>query len=256
MPSILEQVQPSWIEDGWGIQGDQNEVRFDDDIPWDITAWTRDNQAEDSDQLCCNPLVCPCIEFSDVGFCCIEDVNNEYYEDIGTNPFAVLNGRPFCLAGGDIGLCVFCTNDDDCDGSINFGGLTLFARDCDTHAPAGSATISLDVATIAGVRYVLAYPGSSPTGGVFYWGTTAGNEIVSCGGTINIDGPFTDCVYGGPIGDLPIIGFGGTVSVAPCPPLGACCVEGFDCFTSPEGYCNNVGGTYEGDGVPCVPDPC
>ncbi len=253
MPSVLEEVQPSWIEDGWGIQGEQDEYRFDDDIPWDITAWTRDNQTEDSDQLCCNPLVCPCIEFSDVQFCCNEDVNTEFYED-GTDLFAVLNGRPFCLAQVGDTPCLHCSNDDLCDGTLNAGGLTIRARTCDTHDPAGATSIFLDVATISGVRYIRAYPASDPTS-VFYFGTSSGNEIAECGGTINIDGPFTDCVYGGPIGDLTIVGFGGTVSVAPCPPIGACCVEGFDCFLSPEGYCGNVGGTWL-EGTPCDPNPC
>ncbi len=229
MPSILEQVQPSWIEDGGGIQGEQDEYRFDDDIPWDITAWTRDNQTEDSDQLCCEKK-CPCIEFSDVQFCCIEDINTEFYEDVFTNPFAVLNGRPFCLAQIGDTPCLHCSNDDLCDGTLNAGGLTIRARLCDTHDPAGSTSIFLDVATISGVRYIRAYPASDPAS-VFYFGTSAGNEIVSCGGTINIDGPFTDCVYGG------------------------CCVEDFDCFQSAEGYCGNVGGTWL-EGTPCDPNPC
>ncbi len=73
MPSILEQVQPSWIEDGWGIQGDQNEVRFDDDIPWDITAWTRDHPDE-SDFNCCAPSGCPSVTFSELEFCCFPTI--------------------------------------------------------------------------------------------------------------------------------------------------------------------------------------
>ncbi len=55
MPT-LEGIEPSWIQDGWQIQGEQNETRFDDDIPWDITAWTRDQQTQDQQDFnCCQP---------------------------------------------------------------------------------------------------------------------------------------------------------------------------------------------------------
>ncbi len=54
---LLEEYEPSWIQDGWQIQGEQNETRFDDDIPWDITAWTRDHP-DQSDFNCC-AAVCP-----------------------------------------------------------------------------------------------------------------------------------------------------------------------------------------------------
>ncbi len=56
MPVILEEINPSWIDDGWGIQGEQDEYRFDDDLPWDITAWTRDQQTQDQQDFnCCGP---------------------------------------------------------------------------------------------------------------------------------------------------------------------------------------------------------
>ncbi len=72
MPVILEEVNPSWVEDGWGIQGDQNEVRFDDDIPWDITAWTRDHP-DQSDFNCCAPppTGCPSVTLNGLEFCCV-----------------------------------------------------------------------------------------------------------------------------------------------------------------------------------------
>ncbi len=60
MPSILEEVQPSWVEDGWGIQGEQDEYRFDDDLPWDITAWTRDHPDQSDFNCCATSGVCCC----------------------------------------------------------------------------------------------------------------------------------------------------------------------------------------------------
>lgn len=38
-------------------------------------------------------------------------------------------------------------------------------------------------------------------------------------------------------------------------PTGACC-SGTDCTIESEGQCNSHGGTYQGDGTPCDPNPC
>ena len=43
----------------------------------------------------------------------------------------------------------------------------------------------------------------------------------------------------------------------PCPPpaIGACCI-GDICVVLPAGECDNQGGTFQGDGTTCDPDPC
>ncbi len=101
MPT-LEGVEPSWIQDGWGIQGDQNEVRFDDDIPWDLIAWTRDHP-DQSDFNCCKPTSCPSVTFSGVEYCC--GCNQVYFDGV----IGALNGVDFPLTslGGE---CNICTN--------------------------------------------------------------------------------------------------------------------------------------------------
>lgn len=41
----------------------------------------------------------------------------------------------------------------------------------------------------------------------------------------------------------------------PSGPVGACCF-GSECFTLSEDGCNAAGGTYQGDGTDCDPNPC
>ncbi len=264
MPVILEEVDPSWIEDGWGIQGDQNEVRFDDDIPWDITAWTRDNQSEDSDHLCCAPPpTCPCITFTGVEFCCSsDDPPQGYFEDAITHPCDFLNDKPFCVRAITNDLCTYCTNDDACIGGLSSSGLNIWFGNCDTHEDSFSSNIFLNTVFIGGLWHIFAYVASSPFFGTFFYGTTtdlgipAENQITSCMDDLTIDNEATNCIFGEPLPSIPIVAFGGTVSFGSCPPTGACCYAG-GCLVTTECYCTEtLSGTYMGDGTPCSPDPC
>ncbi len=47
-------------------------------------------------------------------------------------------------------------------------------------------------------------------------------------------------------------GGGATVT---CVPTGACCIDG-ECSTLSEAVCISDGGTYQGDNIPCDPNPC
>jgi len=50
---------------------------------------------------------------------------------------------------------------------------------------------------------------------------------------------------------------GGSCSPNECPQPGACCVpEGMGCSMYLETDCDDVGGTFQGDGTSCDPDPC
>lgn len=48
---------------------------------------------------------------------------------------------------------------------------------------------------------------------------------------------------------------GGLCADADCQPTGACCV-GEDCSITTEDDCTGMGGTYQGDGSTCDPNPC
>ncbi len=43
----LNEFNPSWIEDGLGISGEQPDVSFDNQFQWDTTAWSRENAQEE-----------------------------------------------------------------------------------------------------------------------------------------------------------------------------------------------------------------
>jgi hypothetical protein len=45
------------------------------------------------------------------------------------------------------------------------------------------------------------------------------------------------------------------VTIVPVTPTGACCVD-TDCTIETESDCEDMGGTYQGDGTPCSPNPC
>ncbi len=45
----LNEFSPSWMEDGGGISGEQNDPDFSDNLQWDTTAWSRvEDQPEGS----------------------------------------------------------------------------------------------------------------------------------------------------------------------------------------------------------------
>jgi hypothetical protein len=48
---------------------------------------------------------------------------------------------------------------------------------------------------------------------------------------------------------------GGVIPVTPPPTTGACCVS-IDCSITTETNCTEMGGTYQGDGTECDPNPC
>ncbi len=49
----------------------------------------------------------------------------------------------------------------------------------------------------------------------------------------------------------------GTVCAnAVCQPVGACCFENGACTVVTSGHCNTLGGSYQGDGISCSPNPC
>ncbi len=41
----LNEFNPSWMEDGGGITGEQGEPNFDSNQGWDTNAWSRENYA-------------------------------------------------------------------------------------------------------------------------------------------------------------------------------------------------------------------
>ena len=43
----LSDYDPSWMQDGYGITGDQGEPDLNDDTQWDTNAWSRDQQQDD-----------------------------------------------------------------------------------------------------------------------------------------------------------------------------------------------------------------
>ncbi len=57
----LNEFNPSWIEDGGGIIGEQSDSSFDNQLQWDTTAWSRDNQQQSdaSGAGPCNPSAPP-----------------------------------------------------------------------------------------------------------------------------------------------------------------------------------------------------
>ncbi len=42
----LTEFNPSWLEDGGGVIGEQSDSSFDNQLQWDTTAWSRDNQQQ------------------------------------------------------------------------------------------------------------------------------------------------------------------------------------------------------------------
>ncbi len=42
----LNEFNPSWLEDGGGVIGEQSDSGFDNQLQWDTTAWSRDNQQQ------------------------------------------------------------------------------------------------------------------------------------------------------------------------------------------------------------------
>lgn len=56
-------------------------------------------------------------------------------------------------------------------------------------------------------------------------------------------------------GDGTAGGMAGTITVLP-PGPGACCVPGSGCTVVSPAECLRLGGTYQGDGAACTPDPC
>ncbi len=44
---ILNEFNPSWMEDGGGITGEQNYPDFSDNLQWDTNAWSRVQDDQD-----------------------------------------------------------------------------------------------------------------------------------------------------------------------------------------------------------------
>ncbi|MBX3374275.1 MAG: DNRLRE domain-containing protein [Phycisphaeraceae bacterium] len=61
--------------------------------------------------------------------------------------------------------------------------------------------------------------------------------------------------HGSDNGDGTASGMSGTVTVLPAGP-GACCLPGGACLVLAPAACLGDGGSYEGDGTSCMPDPC
>lgn len=63
-----------------------------------------------------------------------------------------------------------------------------------------------------------------------------------------------------PIEELGSLGFGANPGYLPCPTefptTGACCFPDLFCSMLTEDECNAEGGTYQGNNVPCDPNPC
>ncbi len=137
MPSILEEVQPSWVEDGWGIQGEQDEYRFDDDLPWDITAWTRDQQTQDQQDFnCCKKTGCCCFQVF-ISFTSADPGSDGCHYDTVIDcssgvPFGSFNT---CCSGSVNAFAVgkFIQPDPCCDG--NCDELVCLCESCDDPSP-------------------------------------------------------------------------------------------------------------------------
>ncbi len=222
MPVILEEVQPSWVEDGWGIQGEQNEVRFDDDIPWDITAWTRDRQAEDADQTCCAPAGCPTsIEFTGITFCCAcvpgaPGTRIQFYElpfdpDFGlaindlvlplTPTSSVITGCPFC----------------DFENYFLAAKINSGTSICPDESSEDTSDLYIVyVKLISGTWYVAVLGHDLQT--IFFYGTSADpslitNEIEDCTlSPATWDNPLIECIFGA-TRDFCSVAFGGTATL-------------------------------------------
>ncbi len=41
---VMSEFNPSWMEDGGGIIGEQGEPSFDSNAAWDTNAWSRQNE--------------------------------------------------------------------------------------------------------------------------------------------------------------------------------------------------------------------
>lgn len=248
----VQDVQPNWSQDSYGVRGPQKSVvrPIAESEPM---VFEQDSKRRIADVPLGESQGCPCVIFNDVEFCCVD----------GSFSFAEppsLNGIPFCQAGS-VGVgppCPICTNDDNCDGTIDAGSILIGVTDCVGGPPFAVDNIFIYSAFIDGVWHIMAYGAS--TFGIMFYGTTTGvdvpadNEVVCDGALHTWDNPLTDCVFGGPI-DFYNAGFNGTATLGPCP-TGACCF-GVDCFENyHESPCIYEGGTYIGDDTICTPNPC
>ncbi len=259
----LSVVQPSWIQDGYGIQGDQDEYRFDDDLPWDITAWTRDHPDQDDfTQACCPTTGCPSVTFDGLEFCCTSFLGgSKLFEDAGTDPPFVLNGLNLCMRDVEVTppCDISCANTPTC----TLVGVHVYdSEDCsgDPHPVALALEVDVFVVRVSGVYHVFAINGDNSV--FLFYGTTtdlgtpASNQIV-CGETTEINNDATTCLFGGPFIALGVAG-NGTASFGSTCPTGACCPQFGDCIPDTfQNICEDcLGGTYTGDGTPCDPNPC
>ncbi len=246
MPDVLE-VEPSWALDGFGVSGEQDEYRFDDDIPWDITAWTRDHQAEDSDQLCCaQPPCCP----RPILVC---------DQAVSTNAGTCLEFPDFnCDPLGDF-TGVF---DQPCQAlSDNYSPFPPEPGEC---PPTGTCTPPefCAVCRLEAVRYKFVWDPPLEQTCTFCWAENTFELATESGQTYPIntiyicetvaEGETESSVYeiqppaGNPYpGQITFVGF----------PAGACCDPVFGCYNTDNHTCATVGdGIYQGDS--CAPDPC
>lgn len=120
-------------------------------------------------------------------------------------------------------------------------------------------------------RHILSIPEITPSGPywVGFWGNWEGqNEgfFVGADGAAFTDGcPFTNIE---PSLDFPdgwnhvntvfgpadALGIG--VQIVAGEPIGACCLQNYDCVIVPESECSQQGGIFQGSGAPCIPDLC
>ncbi len=225
MPVILEEVDPSWIEDGWGIQGDQNEVRFDDDIPWDITAWTRDNPDQD-DFNCCAPapIGCPTsVTFNGLEFCCI--ANDCAFPIAGSTRFfepPTVNGVSMSLTDiSSLPDCpIFCQGEDK-----ELGRTTYVDQDCLIGPFDDTTIVNAYILQKDGIWHIALFGGGPGT--MFFHATTADisspvSNDLSCDipdrcarNLDDLDPELEVCLFGGIFGVFVTIGaINGTATIS------------------------------------------
>ncbi len=170
-----------------------------------------DNGMVAVDPNCC--CGCPTsITFSGIEFCCSCTGDSstliQFFED---PDFAVLNGVAWPLPlDAPFGSCPqVCFNDD----------VPLFFRvgesGCPTGSedPAGPASLSIFVALISGVWYVMIYVAANF---LLFYGSSADpssipNSLTDCTTTIDtFDNPMLDCIHGGPDDNLCVNAKNGT----------------------------------------------
>jgi len=150
-------------------------------------------------------------------------------------------------------------------GSHGTSPIILFSRFLDAACTIFHSNLSNIFFTVVelrdGIWYVLSYVfiGTFGLHGLVFYGTTtdpsipANNEVTCTTSAEPWDNPIINCLFT----DRNFFGLstGGTATIALQDHCGACC-RGSGCVSATPSFCADIGGTYKGDDVPCLPNPC